>query len=523
MHASIFNDVVGPVMRGPSSSHCAAGNRIGRLAGDLMDNDITEVLVEYDKAGSLATTHKSQGSDMGLFGGLLGLDPVDDRLVNSEAMIKKAGIRVEIQIKTFDDPHPNTYRLKLSNETERHCLKAISSGGGMIEVTAIDDIPVSIGGDYWETLIFTNSDANKAGILKDLSDKPDCGQVLVHDSKKEQLIEVKSQRPLDENVVESLKLNDGIEFVKSLRPVLPILSSAHISVPFNDCQQMLEYNKDKNLSLWELAAEYESQRGNITKQQVIDSMVEIVKIVRHSIAEGIKGTKYEDRILGHQSGRFKDKMQAGEILNAEVTNQIILYVSSLMEMKSSMGVIVAAPTAGSCAAFPGACCAVGDSSGGGKDEDIAKAMLAGGIIGIFIKHRSTFAAEEAGCQAECGSGSGMAAAGIVSLAGGTVDQAIAAATMALQNSLGMICDPVANRVEVPCLGKNVMAAVNGLACANMALADYDPVTSLDETIDAMDQVGRKIPREFRCTALGGLSVCRSSKKIEELLASRSRN
>ena len=87
----------------------------------------------------------------------------------------------------------------------------------------------------------------------------------------------------------------------------------------------------------------------------------------------------------------------------------------------------------------------------------------------------------------------------------------------------MICDPVANRVEVPCLGKNVMAAVNGLACANMALADYDPVTSLDETIDAMDEVGRKIPREFRCTALGGLSVCPSSKNIEQILASRNRS
>ena len=272
-----------------------------------------------------------------------------------------------------------------------------------------------------------------------------------------------------------------------------------------------------------MGAEYESHRGNISKQQVLKQMIEIVKVIRDSIGQGIAGTEYEDRILGHQSGVFKDKIRDGTVLDAGLTNQIILYVSALMEVKSSMGVIVAAPTAGSCAAFPGACCAVSDSLRGNSEEDVAKAMLAGGVIGVIIKYRSTFSAEEAGCQVECGVGSAMAAAGMVSLAGGTAGQAISGATMALQNSLGMICDPVAKRVEVPCLGKNVMAAVNGLACANMALADYDPVTSLDEAIDAMDQVGRKMAREFRCTGLGGLSVCKSSKTIEEKLALRKRD
>ncbi len=108
-------------------------------------------------------------------------------------------------------------------------------------------------------------------------------------------------------------------------------------------------------------------------------------------------------------------------------------------------------------------------------DAMTRAMLAGGMIGIFIAAHATFAAEVGGCQAECGAGSGMAAAALVTLAGGSTQQAVNAASMALQNILGMICDPVANRVEVPCLGKNVMAASNALACANMALAGYDPV------------------------------------------------
>jgi len=127
----------------------------------------------------------------------------------------------------------------------------------------------------------------------------------------------------------------------------------------------------------------------------------------------------------------------------------------------------------------------------------------------------------AGCQAECGAGAGMAAAALVTLRKGTTEQAVAAASMALQNSLGMVCDPVANRVEVPCLGKNVMAASNALACANMALAGYDPVIPLDEVIDTMDRVGRALPCELRCTALGGLSITNTSKAIEQKLKKES--
>jgi L-serine dehydratase len=148
---------------------------------------------------------------------------------------------------------------------------------------------------------------------------------------------------------------------------------------------------------------------------------------------------------------------------------------------------------------------------------MAQAMLAAGLIGVFIAHHATFAAEVAGCQAECGAGSGMAAAALVTLAGGTTRQAVDAASSALQNVLGLVCDPVANRVEVPCLGRNVMAASNALACANMALAGYDAVIPLDEVIEAMDQVGRSIPRALRCTALGGLSVTPTSKEIARRL------
>ena len=156
-YPSIFNDVIGPVMRGPSSSHCAASLRIARICRDLMDEDIKDILIEFDPNGSLATTHKSQGSDMGLFGGFLGWEAFDERLPESEKHLAEAGINYTIKIVELKEKHPNTYQITLSNDRETRRLTAISTGGGMIEVINIDGNKVSMAGDYHETLVYCNN------------------------------------------------------------------------------------------------------------------------------------------------------------------------------------------------------------------------------------------------------------------------------------------------------------------------------------------------------------------------------
>ena len=140
-------------MRGPSSSHCAAALRIGRLARDLSGGDLEEVQVSYDSSGALATTHESQGSDMGLFAGLLGWEADNERLVDSASAIRENGTRISVQIGDYGDAHPNIYRLKLNRSGNSHHLTAASEGGGMIEVTEIDGaeraaIELSSGGIY---------------------------------------------------------------------------------------------------------------------------------------------------------------------------------------------------------------------------------------------------------------------------------------------------------------------------------------------------------------------------------------
>jgi L-serine dehydratase len=209
-------------------------------------------------------------------------------------------------------------------------------------------------------------------------------------------------------------------------------------------------------------------------------------------------------------------MESGNLLDGGMLNRMVLYVTALMEAKSAMEVIVAAPTAGSCGTFPATCLAAADAMNL-SDEVLLPAMLSGGLIGVFVANRSSFAAEVGGCQAETGAGSAMAAASLVEMMGGNTSQSLSAASLALQNVLGLVCDPVANRVEAPCLGRNVSGASNAMVSANMALSGYDALIPFDEVLDAHRQISESMPRELRCTALGGLSITPTSKAIEAKL------
>ncbi len=477
-----------------------------------MDGDIREVNIEFDPNGSLATTHKGQGSDMGLFGGFMGWEAYDERLPGYLQAIEEAGIKTNIEIHPIGATHPNTYKITLKNNKETRALTALSTGGGMIEIISIDGATVFMAGDFCETLIYTESPDSVVEYINKTFACDDMG-VRIGSST---FVEVKSNRFLPDECCEDLLSMDGVTSIKKLNPVLPVMSRKDLTVPFITCEEMLEYNKGKDLELWELAADYESIRGNISKEEVFEKMRKIVEIMHNSINIGIKGTRYADRILGPQSVGFKQQMADKKLVEGDVLNTVILYTSAMMEVKSSMGVVVAAPTAGSCGALPGAVIGISTELDLSQDE-MVKAMLAAGIIGVFIAAHATFAAEVGGCMAECGSGSGMAAAGIVGLKKGTLEQSLAAASMALQSSLGMICDMIADRVEAPCLNRNVMAATNALSCANMALSNYNHLIPLDEVIETMKKVGDAIPNTLRCTGLGGLAITKAAKKIEAML------
>ncbi len=511
-YPSIFNDVIGPVMRGPSSSHCAASLRIGRICRDLMDGEINDVSIEFDPNGSLATTHIGQGSDMGLFGGFLGWEADEERLPDYLQAVEEAGITIKIDIHPIGATHPNTYKITLKNSKETRMLTAISTGGGMIEVIEIDGAPVSMAGDFYQTLVYVTSPANLVAYIEHSFT---CDEIALRQGSAS-FIEIKSNQFLGSLLEQELLEMEEVLSIKKIHPVLPIMARKNLSVPFITCNKMLEYNTGKDLDLWELAVAYESMRGNISAQEVFEKMRGILKVMENAIDLGLKGTEYADRILGPQSLAFQQKLKDKKLVEGEVLNQVILYTSAMMEVKSAMGVVVAAPTAGSCGALPGAIIGVGRTLELSEDE-MVKALLAAGMIGVFIAAHATFAAEVGGCMAECGSGSGMAAAGIVGLKKGTLSEALGAASMALQSSLGMICDMIADRVEAPCLNRNVMAATNAISCANMALSGYNHLIPLDEVVETMKRVGDALPNTLRCTGLGGLAITKTAKEIEARL------
>lgn len=538
-------------MRGPSSSHSAAALRIGRLLRELGSCRIKKVLVEYDPNGSLVTTHDGQGSDLGLCGGLMGWEADDERLKNYEQELALAGITCDIQYTSYNANHPNMYKLTAWTDSDSSIsireMVAISTGGGMIEVQEIDGFPVCLLGDYFDTLIYCQTHHEASTIRSKLEtlqqDVSECGFVpsfiflcdtdtttysnANHNFRA--LLQIRSSIQIPDNLKRSIEQDFGDKvIVHSLSPVLPIMARRDISVPFLNARSLEAFEAKyhdqtgEHLPLWKLALLYESSRGNLPEQKVMDMMLRVLKVMRAAVNEGVKGTYYHDRILPCQAPSLLRQLNEGSLLGGDVINKIILYVTAIMEVKSSMGVIVAAPTAGSCGACPGAILAVSDELAL-DEEETARALLVAGLMGVFIQERATFSAEVGGCMAETGAGAGMAAASIVSMCGGSMHQALGACSMAIQNSFGLVCDPVANRVEAPCLGKNVSAATNALTCANMAMANFTHLIPLDEVLAAMDAVGKQIPHELRCTGKGGLATTPTALKIERQLSGKGEN
>lgn len=477
MRISILNHVLGPIMRGPSSSHSAAALRIGRIARDLMRGQISRVIVTYDPNGSLVTTHRSQGSDLGLAGGLLGYEPHDERLLDYQAHLDNAGIDVQVRYESFGASHPNTYHLALSSPTEDHTLLALSLGGGSIEVRQIDGQPVCLTG----------------------------GSYALYDCAHRRLV-AQSASPFDSATLSATPA------ARLIRPVLPVLDGPG-SPDFHNAAQMLEVGSRLGLNLPALALRHESARSGLAESHIRQQVRSVLDIMRNAYELGLRGTHYDDRILPSQVGGLQTQRSLNRLVGGGAMQDVIQAITAVLETKSAMGPIVAAPTAGSCGVLPGTLLGAAQEARW-SDDQLIDALLCAGIIGLFIAENATFAAEEGGCMAECGSASGMVAASLVHLRCGSLDQCLAAASLALQNCLGLICDPIGNRVEAPCLGRNTMAGLNAMAAANMALSGFDPLVPLDEVIAVMNQVGKTMPRELRCTGLGGLAATPTARQIE---------
>ncbi len=221
-------------------------------------------------------------------------------------------------------------------------------------------------------------------------------------------------------------------------------------------------------------------------------------------------------LTGGDAWKMREYLARGGALCGPVGARAIAIALAVAEYNAAMGRIVAAPTAGSCGILPGAVLALLEQ--GLADEDAAvDGLFCAGAIGMVIANQASIAGAEGGCQAECGSASAMAAAALVQMRGGAPAMAEQAAAIAIKNQLGLVCDPVAGLVEVPCIKRNAGGVTNALTAADMALAGIVSVIPVDEVVSAMREVGESLPCALRETAQGGLAATPTGKRIREQL------
>ena len=511
--AGIFNDVFGPVMRGPSSSHTAASWRIARISVDVLNDPLEKALVEFDRNGAWANNYKEQGTNMGIEGGLLNLDMTDERMKETEDYAHEKGVEIKYRVSSFPTNHPNTVRLTLWGLSKKQVqVIAISTGGGAFQIQSVNGFNLRYLGDLFGVICFSHKE-NLSEYLKSMM--PANGNISVEQRENSIMYFLTSPFPFEEAFQNELQNHPELYEVAFINPVMPVISGRKTQVPFSTVQSLEEYAKKTNKSLGELGLIYEKCISGLTEEEVRQKMDAIVQIIHKSIQKGLDGTDYEDRILPRQSHLIQKAELAGRFKNS-VFSHIVANVTAIMESKSSMEMIVAAPTAGSCGTFGGALKAVSEDFGS-TYEELRAAYFAAGIIGVYFAKGPGFSAEEHGCQVECGAAGGMAAAAIVQLMGGTAKQALGAASMAIQNMIGVICDPVADRVEVPCLGKNVSAAANAYTSAMMAISGYDAVIPLDQVLKTVSSVGNQMPSCLKCTGEGGLAATDISKQLKKNL------
>ena len=511
----IFNDVIGPVMRGPSSSHTAASWRAAKMSMDILNEPLKKAIIEFDKNGAWAPNYREQGTTVGIDGGLLGIEMTDDRMKFTEKVAQEMEVSINYEISSFKTNHVNTVRINLESINGNQIqVLAVSLGGGSVEVREINGFEVSMCGDYYELLIFNKKSDPFPENLKSIFPSNKTINESFNDDKR--LINVKFSKEISNKALQKLKETIIFDKLLIVHPVLPVISGNEIELPFSSVESMLNYAEEKNLDLAAIGLLYEKCQSGLDEVEVVNKMKYIVDIIENSIKTGLAGTKYEDRILPQQSHLIDKAHKKGKILQNSIINKIIENVSAIMESKSAMEVVVANPTAGSCGVVGGVLRAVADHIDATKDE-LIQAYFATGIIGAYFAQGPGFSAEEHGCQVECGASAGMAAAGIVQLFGGTARQAVDAASMAIQNMIGLVCDPIADRVEAPCLGKNVSAAVNALSSATMSCAGYNALIPLNEVIETVSTVSSQMPTCVKCTGKGGLAITKTACMIKEKL------
>lgn len=279
--------------------------------------------------------------------------------------------------------------------------------------------------------------------------------------------------------------------------------------------ELLEICRENNFSLAEYAIQHEIESKNCTREDVIKGMEKVLHVMREAANEGQEKKVYSvSGLIGGDAYKLKKYLEKGNSLTGNVMVGAMARALSCSEVNASMGRIVACPTAGSCGILPAVILTVGERLDL-SDDELIQGLLASSAVGMIIAQNATLAGAEGGCQAECGSAAAMGAAATVEMMGGTPEMALDAGAIVFKNILGLVCDPIAGLVEVPCAKRNFAGAVSALTTADLVMAGVHSKIPFDDTVEAMYRVGKSLPAALRETALGGLAITKTGLELKE--------
>ena len=283
---------------------------------------------------------------------------------------------------------------------------------------------------------------------------------------------------------------------------------------YDNFGELLEYCTQHECPISEAVLRNETKLTGQSREQVLAGLRDMFEVMRASAARALDAPlKAGFSLISGVAHRQSTYAARTDTLCGNMINKLMARALSSSETNAAMGRICAAPTAGACGILPAVLITLGEQRGATEDELLRALATASGVGAVIIKN-ATVSGAEGGCQAECGVAAAMAAAGAVELAGGTPRQALDAAAFALENVMGLVCDPVAGLVQVPCALRNASQSVNALLSADLALGGMESLIPLDQVVEAMYSVGHMLPTQLRETALGGIAATPAGRAVQ---------
>lgn len=509
--ASTF-DILGPVMVGPSSSHTAGALRIAQLAASLTDAPVEHV--SFTLYNSFAKTYRGHGTDRALVAGILGLATDDPRIPRSFDLARERGLAFEFTASPDGEGlHPNTVDIDmLCVGGSRVNVRGESVGGGRMRIVRVNGVDVELTGRMPTTFVAHRDTPGMLGMMT--GELGAAGVNIAYMSsyrttpgKLAYAVFETDTAPAPE-VVDRIAEHPDVYSAQVVRipSSRPLETPAESSREFATGAELLALAQAERCTLGALMrAREEELRG---REAAMTQMRRVLSVMRAEVSEPVSHPEASmGGMIGGEARALAGCADAARLCGGTLTRANV-YALATLERSAAMGVIVAAPTAGSAGVVP-ACVLAASEELGSTEAEVTDALYAAAAVGAVIERNASVAGAEGGCQAEVGSAAAMAAAAVAQLQGCDAHACLDAATLAIQNLLGLVCDPVRGLVEVPCQTRNVIGVADALTAASLAVAGVRSPIPFDEAVEASRQVGHALPESLRETAMGGLAAAPS--------------